>query len=199
MDRVGVFGSTFNPPHIGHLILVAEARWRLRLDRVIAVPTGDPYHKETALLPAPETRLALAKAAFKGQPDVTVSSIEVERPGPTFTVDTLEAIVSEHPESSIRLLLGSDSALKIGEWHRPERIFELARIAVAPRDLLERDRVERAVAAAGGLGLVDFFAMPQVAVSSTLVRERIRAGEPYRHLVPTAVASIIENERLYAA
>lgn len=198
MERIGVFGSTFNPPQIGHLILVAEARWRLRLDRVIVIPTGNPYHKEADDLPPSELRMALAEAAFEDQDRVEVSDIELGREGPTFTSETLSQVAARHPDSNMRLLLGADAALGIGEWHRPDRIFELARIAVAPRDLLERDRVERAIAGAGGVGLVDFFAMPQISISSTLVRERIRAGEPYRHLVPTGVGEIIDNERLYA-
>lgn len=198
MDRIGVFGSTFNPPQIGHLVLVAEARWRLRLDRVIVIPTGNPYHKQTDTLPPTQLRVELAKATFSEYDWVEVSDIELQREGPTFTSDTLEAIAAESPGSNMRLLLGSDAALGIGEWHRPERIFELARVAVAPRDLLERDRIERAVAGAGGAGQIDFFAMPQISVSSTLVRERIRAGEPFSHLVPTGVASIIDNEGLYA-
>lgn len=198
MTRTGVFGSTFNPPQIGHLILVAEAGWRLRLDRVIAVPTGDPYHKNPDALPAPATRLALAEAAFRDLDGVEVSDLELRREGPSFTCDTLEELAATDPGDDLYLLLGADAALGIGDWDRAERVFELARVAVAPRNLLERDRVERAAAGGGGAGRIDFFAMPQVEISSTLVRERIRAGEPYRHLVPAAVAEMIENERLYA-
>ncbi|MCO5316158.1 MAG: nicotinate-nucleotide adenylyltransferase [Solirubrobacterales bacterium] len=199
MARIGIFGSTFNPPHLGHLILAQEARWRLLLDRVIAVPTGDPYHKEADRLPGRELRLAMAEAAFGDQRDVEVSDLELRREGPSFTCDTLEEIATANPDSSLRLLLGADAALGIGGWHRPDRVFRYARVAVAPRDLLERDRIEQAAAAAGGAGEVDFFPMPEVSISSTLIRERIRTSAPYAHLVPTSVASIIQNENLYVA
>jgi len=198
VTRVGVFGSAFNPPQIGHLILVEEARWQLGLDRVIVVPTGDPYHKETDEMLSGPVRLALAEAAFAGLDRTEVSDLEVVRAGPSRTCETLDEIHSRHPDTEITLLLGADAALGIGSWHRPERILATARIGVASRTGIEPERVERALEAVGGAGRVDFFTMPDVAISSTLVRERIRAERPYRHLVPTAVAAMIENEGLYA-
>lgn len=198
MTRFGVFGSAFNPPQIGHLILVAEARWRLGLDRIIVVPTGDPYHKDSDRSPAPEARLQLARDAFSGQDGVDVSDIEVMRPGPSYTCETLEAISQQDPDSELYLLLGADSAAGIGAWHRLDRILELARLAVAPRGRVELQRIERAVADAGGTSRLEFFAMPEVGISSTLVRSRIESGEPYEHLVPAAVAGTIRENELYA-
>ncbi len=198
MTRIGVFGSAFNPPHIGHPVLVAEARWQLGLDRVIVVPTGDPWHKKSDALPDPPTRLALADAAFGEQEGVETSDLEVRRAGPSYTCDTLEEIAALHPDHELVLLLGADAALGFGSWRSPELVSGLARIAVASRGSIDRDRIERVIGAAAGGTLPEFFTMPEIGVSSTLVRERILAGTPYRHLVPTPVAQMIDNERLYA-
>lgn len=198
MTRIGVFGSAFNPPQVGHQILVAEARWHLDLDRIIVVPTGDPYHKDSGRSPTAEQRLSLARDAFSGQNGVEVSDLEVLRAGPSYTCDTLEAINDQEPDSELYLLLGADAAAGIGAWHRLDRILELARLAVAPRGLVELQSVERAVADAGGVSRLEFFAMPEVGISSTLVRGRIENGEPYEHLVPSAVAGTIRENELYA-
>lgn len=197
MASVGIFGAAFNPPHIGHLILVQEARWRLGLDRMIVVPTGDPYHKGTSGLPDGEVRLAMARAAFEGQPGVEMSDTEVRREGPSYTSDTLAEIAEREPGTSLRLVLGADAALGIGSWRRPERVFALARLAVAPRGSAQRSAVERAVSEAGGSGRLEFIEMPVIEISSTRIRERIAARAPFRHLVPTAVGEMIDNEGFY--
>lgn len=199
MTRIGVFGSAFNPPHLGHLVLVAEARWQLGLDRVIVVPTGDPYHKETADLAVRAVRLEMAEAAFRTEAWVEVSDLEVGRAGPSRTCDTLDSILASCPETELTLLLGADAALGLPSWHRPDRVTATARIGVVLRDGIEGSRIEQAVREAGGTGGPHFFRMPEMAISSTLIRDRIRSNTPYRHLVPAAVARIIDNERLYAA
>ena len=93
--RVGIFGSAFNPPHLGHVLVVAEGRWRLGLDRVMVVPTGDPYHKDGSPDPGREARLEMARLAFQDEPGCEVLPVEIERPGPTYTVDTVEALVAD--------------------------------------------------------------------------------------------------------
>lgn len=198
MTRIGIFGSAFNPPQIGHLILVAEARWQLGLDRIVVVPTGDPYHKESGRSPDSEERLRLAREAFADQDRVEVSDLEVMRAGPSYTYDTLEAITRDEPDSDLYLLLGADAAAGIGGWHRLDRILELARLAVAPRGRVELHVIERAVADAGGVSRLRFFTMPEVGISSSMVRGRIESGEPYEHLVPPAVAGSIRENELYA-
>lgn len=165
---------------------------------MIVVPTGDPYHKERRAEPDASVRLKLAGEAFRDQPSVSVSPVEVERPGPSRTSDTLEAIRSRFPDSPIRFLMGADAALGFGSWHRPERVLELARIGVAPRSEVERSRLEEVFTGLDGGDRLDFFDMPRMDVSSSLVRQRIAAGEPFRHLVPAAVARMIDNEVLYA-
>lgn len=196
-QRLGVFGSSFNPPTLGHAILLGEAAWQLGLDRTILVPTGEAWHKETGTPPPAASRLALARAAFESWPGLEISPVEVEREGPSYTYETLEAIHSANPDSQIFFVAGADAALGIGEWRRPERVLELARFAVAPRPEFSRAEVVDAFDSIGAGDRVTFFEMPGVAVSSTMVRGRIRGGTPWRHLVPPGVAEMIDNEDLY--
>lgn len=199
MTRLGVFGSSFNPPTIGHAVLLAEAGWQLSLDRILVVPTGEAWHKPVTGAPPARARMALAEAAF-GSPDgIEVSPVEVSREGPSYTCDTLEVIHSSNPDSQIYFLSGSDAALGIGGWHRPERVLELARFAVAPRSDIARDAVSDAFDEIGAGDRIEFFEMPRIEVSSTLVRDRIGAGRPWKHLVPHGVAQMIENEELYGS
>lgn len=197
MTRIGVFGSSFDPPTLGHAVLLGEAGWRLGLKRIIVVPTGDAWHKETSGTPPARARLALAEAAFGSTPGLEVSAAEVNRDGPSYTCDTLEEIQTSMPDSQIVFLAGSDAALGVGEWHRPERVLELAAFAVASRSEGERSAVEEAFERLGAGHRLEFFEMPRVDVSSTLVRDRMAAGEPWRHLVPHATAEMIDNEDLY--
>ena len=197
MTRLGVFGSSFNPPTLGHAVLLAEAAWRLRLERVVIVPTGEAWHKETGDAPAGEVRMALAEAAFGAKEGFEISGSEVSREGPSYTCDTLEEIHSLNPDSQIYFLTGSDAALGVGRWHRPERVLELARFGVAPRSDVAREAVAGVFEDLGAGDRIEFFEMPRIGVSSTMVRERIDAGHPWKHLVPQEVAEMIENEGLY--
>jgi len=178
-------------------VLVAEARWRLGLGRGVIVPTGDPYHKEHDPAADGPTRVALAEAAFAGDEAVSVSPIEVEREGPSWTCETLEEIITDLPDSQPHFLMGADAALRLESWHRPERVLELARVGVAPRDEIERFELESVFDRLGAADRIDLFEMPRIDVSSSLIRSRVAAGEPFRHLVPAAVAEMIDNEGLY--
>jgi len=193
----GVFGSAFNPPHLAHLIFLAEARWQLGLDEIFVVPTGDPYHKDSDSDPGPETRLRLARAAFEGIDGVEVSDTEVQRDGPSYTCDTLEEIADPFGKYETHFLMGADAAMSFAGWKQPERILEMARIGIAPRPGIERDEVQAVFDGLGGGDRIDFVEMPRVDISSTLIRERIKAKEPFRHLVPTKVGQMIENEDTY--
>jgi nicotinate-nucleotide adenylyltransferase len=121
--RIGVFGGQFDPPHVGHLIVCQEARYRLALDRLLVVPAGTPAHRAPPETPA-ELRLRLAEAAFAGEPRTEVSRIELERPGPSYTVDTLEALAGE---GELYLILGADQYATFERWREPDRIRRLAR------------------------------------------------------------------------
>lgn len=196
-EQLGVFGSSFNPPHLAHLVFIGEAMWQLGLSRVIVVPTGDAYHKESETDPGPEARLRMTEFAFSNVEGIEVDRTEVRREGPSYTCDTLEEIAGRNETSEIHLLMGADAALGFNGWHRPERILELARIGIAPRPGIGQEEVETVFAGMDATDRVDFIEMPEVDISSTMIRRRLDAGEPYRHLVPAAVAQMIENEDTY--
>jgi nicotinate-nucleotide adenylyltransferase len=188
VPRVGVFGGLFNPPHIGHLSLCQEAAWQLGLERVVLVPTGRPSHR-AAPRESPELRLRLAQAAVLGNPAFTVSRLEVDRIGPSYTVDTLRELADRYPGSSLHLLIGADQLVAMDRWHEASTIPQLARVAAALRPGVD-------VASVGAANL-DWVEMPQIGVSSSLVRERVRDGRPIRYFVPDAVRELIEAEGLY--
>lgn len=196
-QRLGVFGSAFNPPQDAHLLVAETAIAQLGLDRLIVVPTGGAYHKEPEADPGPALRLRMARAAFEGIAGVSVSPVEVERGGPSYTYVTLEGIEAENPDSEIHLLMGADTARDFGGWKRPERILEKARIAVAPRPGVGNDEVRAAFDRLGKADRVTFLDMRPVDLSSSLVRRRIAAGEAVDDVVPAAVAQIIDNEGVY--
>lgn len=197
--RVGIFGSAFNPPHLGHVLVVAEARWRLDLARVLVVPTGDPYHKEGGLDPGREARLEMAELAFSDEPASEVLAVEIERAGPTYTADTVAQLVAEEPGMSPVLLLGADAALGLAGWERVEPLVGMAEIAVAPRSGIEPGEVERSIRQAAPDATITFFEMPRVDVTATLIRERIEAGIPFEHLVPQRVSAVIQERGYYVA
>lgn len=205
MSSIGVLGGAFNPPHVGHLLLAREAREQLGLDEVVLVPTGVAPHKRIDPEPGPEVRLELARAAAAdaepaegGGRWLAVSALEVEREGPSFAYRTLELLADEKPGSELTFVMGADAAAGLEGWRRPERVAELARIAVAERPGVDRDAVDAVVRRLGGRA-APAIEMPQVAISSSLVRERIAAGRSIRWLVPDPVAALIAERRLYAA
>lgn len=185
--RVGVLGGTFDPPHVGHLILAAEARWHLRLDEVRLMPAGLPPHKAGgAALGTARRRLDWARALAGTLPGATVADDEVLRDGPSYTADTMEAIARREPRAELWFLMGADQLEGLPGWHDPHRLLAVARLGVVPRaghDAASIAALARRVAP----GRVDVVPSPRVDVSSSLVRERIAAGAPVGHLVPPAV------------
>jgi nicotinate-nucleotide adenylyltransferase len=195
--RVGILGGTFNPPHVGHLVCAQEAYLQRQLDRVILVPARVPPHKPVEDEPGPEHRLRLCELAVNGDERFIVSSIEMRRPGPSYTVDTLEELHSQAPDNEMFLIVGGDVAAGLPSWHEPERVLSLACLAVAERRGTARAAVERALGELNGRDRSRFFEMPRIGVSSTMVRRRARAGEPMKYLVPDAVIDYIHEHSLY--
>jgi nicotinate-nucleotide adenylyltransferase len=194
---LGVLGGAFNPPHVGHLLLAQEAGWQLELERVLLMTTGVPPHKEIADDPGAPKRLELTKLAAEAGEEVEASSLEVERDGPSFTYRTLELLSEREPERELVLLMGADMAASLEAWREPERIVELSRIGVVPREGIEIDQVRATLERLGAADRVEIIEMPVCGVSSTLIRERAAAGRPLRHLVPEPVARVIAAEGLY--
>jgi len=196
--RIGILGGTFNPPHLGHLICAQEAYLQLGLDRVTFVPAGIPPHKPVEDEPGAEHRLELCRLAIQGDEErFDVSGLEVARDGPSYTVDTLEELHSSAPDHELFLIVGGDIAAGLPNWHEPERVLSLATLAVAKRRGTSRAAVDEALGTLRGGERTRFFRMPRIGISSTMLRERVRSGEPIRYYVPDGVISYIERHRLY--
>jgi nicotinate-nucleotide adenylyltransferase len=195
--RIGILGGTFNPPHIAHLICAQEAHLQLGLDRVVFMPAARSPFKTEEEEPGAEHRLELCRAAVASDRRFEVSAIELERPGPSYTVDTLEILHSQAPDNELFLIVGGDVAAGLPGWRRPERVLSLARLAVAERRGTPRESIESALEGLDGGERAAFFRMPRIEVSSTMLRERIRSGDPISYLVPEGVRSYIERHHLY--
>jgi nicotinate-nucleotide adenylyltransferase len=187
MAVVGVLGGAFDPPHLGHVALARAALEQLELDRLLVLVVAAPGHK-TATTPT-ETRLELARLAFAGDP-----RIDVELDRHPRTVDSLETRKLDEPV----LILGADEFVDFAGWKRPERVLELARLAVAMRPGVPDERVREARARFPAPDRVSFFEFPPVPVSSTLVREQVAHGQAIDELVPEPVADAIARLGLYA-
>ncbi|HEY5816338.1 MAG TPA: nicotinate-nucleotide adenylyltransferase [Solirubrobacterales bacterium] len=195
---IGVLGSAFNPPHLGHLALAQEALWQLGLDEVVLVPTGEAPHKRIHDDPGRELRLAMTRLAAADDSRFTVSTLEVEREGPSYTYETLELLAREKGEPELVFVMGADAAVGFDSWREPRRVVELARLAVARRSGVSEADVAATMRAVGAEDRVTMLEMPQFGVSSSAVRERAAAGRPLRYLVPEAVARFVEEKGIYS-
>lgn len=195
-QHVGLLGGSFDPIHIGHLIMAENACEQLGLNLVIFAPAGNPPHKPGQKLAPIEDRIAMIGLAIEGRREFVLSRIDADDREPSFTWRLLERLHGEHPGAEFTFIMGGDSLREFGTWARPERILELATVAVV-------DRPGRRVAAAD-LGAVPglyerttFVETPMCCVSSTCIRERIREGRSIRYLVPEPVRGYIERRSLY--
>ena len=211
MGRAAVFGGSFNPIHLGHLLMADEMLERLRLDRVIFVPAAAPPHKPPALLAPAEHRYEMVRLAVAGHPGFEVSDLELRRRGPSYTVDTLEALAERGDE--LFLVVGSETFLDLLSWRRPRRIAELARLVVVPRTgsafdpegaaaqkVLREIGAERFVTAEEAItpATVVVVHAASLPISSSDLRARARAGRSLDYRVPEAVAAYVRAHRLYA-
>lgn len=197
--RLGILGGTFDPPHVGHLILAEGARAGLELNKVLFVPAGDPWRKADQDVLAAEHRLAMLRLALASDPYFEVCALEVERPGPSYTVDTLEALHRQHgPNVELYFILGEDALHDLPNWKDPDRIVALAWLAVAPRAQGSGPITSALEAAVPGTAArIVPVAMPTIDISSTALRARARAGQSLRYLVPLAVEEYIRRHGLY--
>jgi nicotinate-nucleotide adenylyltransferase len=194
---IGVLGSAFNPPHLGHLALAQEAAWQLGLAEVILVPTGEAPHKRIADDPGREARMEMTRLAAADDDRFSVSALEVEREGPSYTYETLEALADERGDRDLVFVMGADAAVGLESWRNPERVVELASLAVARRAGVSDADVAEAVRSLGCEGRATMLEMPQFGVSSSAVRERAKQGRPLRYLVPDGVADFIAERGIY--
>jgi nicotinate-nucleotide adenylyltransferase len=195
--RLGILGGTFNPPHLAHLVCAQEAHRELALDRVLLIPAAIPPHKPVEQEPGAEHRLQMCRLAVGDDERFQVSDVELRREGPSYTVDTLEGLSAHSPNDELVLILGGDIAAGLPEWHRPERVLELATVAIAQRRGTPRGKVQQALATLRGSERARLFEMPRIEISSTMVRHRVGTGLPIRYFVPDQVLDYIEREGLY--
>jgi len=191
--RIGVMGGSFDPPHDGHLALARAAAAQLHLDRVLLVPAAQPPHKPGGSTIPAERRMAMVSAAVQDDAVLEASSVEIDRPGPSYTADTLERLAADGPDDELWFILGADQLEGFRDWSRPGRIVELARLAVASRPGAG-DPAMDFLAGAVAAGRVDVIDMPEVPISSTEVRERLARGEDISHLVPAPVAALLHPD-----
>jgi nicotinate-nucleotide adenylyltransferase len=189
-------GGTFDPIHYGHLVTAEEALVQFGLDEVVFVPTGLPWMKDQhgAVSPA-EDRYLMTVIATASNPRFSVSRIEVDRDGPTYTVDTLRQLTQVHPDAELYFITGADALLEILGWERFEEVLELAHFIAATRPGYDLTRFEAQTPTRHPN--VSLMNIPALAISSTDVRERVREGRPIRYLVPEGVKSYVEKAGLY--
>jgi nicotinate-nucleotide adenylyltransferase len=197
--RLGILGGAFNPPHLGHLILAQDAHAQLGLDRVVLVPYAEPSHRRLEDDPGAEVRLTMCELAIGADARLDVSRIEIDRGGPSYTVETLRELRRRAPDDELFLLVGGDQAAALRGWRSPEEILSLASLAVAEREGWRRDEVAERLGGLCSPDRVRFFDMPHVEISSSLVRRRARAGLPIRYLVPDKVANFVGAQSLYGS
>ncbi|KUP06054.1 nicotinic acid mononucleotide adenylyltransferase [Bacillus coahuilensis m2-6] len=186
MKRIGLLGGTFNPPHIGHLLMATEVMDALSLDEVRFMPNYEPPHKDVVGITA-TTRYELLKAALWEHPRFHIETIELERKGLSYTVKTLEELTEQESEHKFFFIIGGDSVKSLPTWFQYERLVELVTFVGVNRPHVEVDPVD-------GVIMVE---MPGVDISSTMIRERVKSKKSIRYYVPDRVREYIEREKLY--
>ena len=197
-QRIGIFGGTFDPPHLGHLILASEARIQLQLTRLLWVLTSVPPHKLGQPISPLEDRLAMLKIALKDEPDFELSTVDMDRPGPHYTVDTLNLLARQNPNADLILLIGGDSLHDLPTWHLPEKIIASCHqigVIRRPGDLIDLSLLESQIP--GITDKVHFVDAPLLEIASHEIRKRISAGMPFRYYLLPSVYDYIVEHRLY--
>ncbi|MCS7234594.1 MAG: nicotinate-nucleotide adenylyltransferase [Armatimonadota bacterium] len=201
MARIGIMGGTFDPVHLGHLVTAEEARWQLGLDRVIFVPNRHPPHKDPGEVTDPEHRFRMTFLATATNPYFDVSREEIDRPGPSYTVDTLRAFRARWAGVELFYITGADAIHQIlrGEWHRTEELLRLCEFIAASRPgySLNREDWHNSSIGRAYRDRIHLLEIPALAISSTEIRWRVRNGKPIRYLVPEAVEQYIVKHGLY--
>lgn len=185
--KLGIFGGTFDPPHLCHLVAAQDALDRLGLDRVILVPAATPPHKLERTITPGEFRLEMLRAAVANDARLEVDDVELRRTGPSWTVDTLRTFRDRWPSAELYLILGMDQFIEFDTWREPDVIAGLARLAVLSRAGTGADASDRWIPVP----------VTRIDITSTEIRERVATGRPIRYLVPEAVESLIERHGLY--
>jgi nicotinate-nucleotide adenylyltransferase len=191
MRRLGVFGGTFDPVHNGHLAAAVNARRALRLDRVLVVPARDPWQKQDRQLAPADARMAMLEAAMADVEGVEISRLELDRPGPTYTADTVEELHRQHNDAELFLIVGADAASDLATWDRPDLIRDLTTVVIVSRADIDQP------GAPGPGWRVEHVRIPPLAISSTDLRRRAADGDPLDGLMPPAAIRCLRERGLY--
>jgi nicotinate-nucleotide adenylyltransferase len=194
VERLGILGGTFDPVHVAHLAAASAARDELELARVLVVVAGDPWQKRGRVCAPAEARYEMVAAAIDGVEGIEASRLEIDRAGPTYTVDTVEALRGEAPERELFLIVGSDVAASVETWHRADALRAAVTLAIVDREGVARSASP--LAAPPGWRSV-WVHMPRLDVSSTELRRRVAAGESVEFLIPPPAARVLRARGLY--
>ena len=196
--RIGILGGTFDPIHIGHLILAEEAWFQLRLDRIYLAPAGNPPHKRGRRMAPVEDRLCMAELATADVDYALISRIDADRPGPHYTSDLVRLLQQQvDPGTDIYFLMGMDSLRDLPTWHEAQWLVDNARLAALSRHDVELDWEALEAALPGVRSRVTILDMPELEIASHVIQQRVRNGQPIRHMVPRAVEAYIMKHGLY--
>jgi nicotinate-nucleotide adenylyltransferase len=197
-EEIGIFGGTFDPPHIGHQILAAEARYQLELDTVLWVLTPNPPHKQGQRIAPLPLRLEMVQAAIADNPDFALSRVEIDRPPPHYALDTVRILMEQNPQARLVYLMGGDSLRDLPAWHRVAEFVEACHtlgVMRRPGAQFDLGRLESQIP--GITPKIRFVDAPLLEVAASQIRERIRMGAPFRYYLPEAVFRIIQRTGLY--
>jgi nicotinate-nucleotide adenylyltransferase len=192
--RIGIMGGTFDPIHHGHLVAASEVRAWFNLDEVVFVPTGEPWQKSHREVSAAEDRYLMTVIATASNPHFYVSRVDIERGGPTYTIDTLRDLAAQYPGAELYFITGADALAQILTWHDVDQVFALAHFVGCTRPGTTIDDTTLEGLPADRVTLLE---IPALAISSTECRERAGKGEPVWYLVPDGVVQYINKRRLY--
>lgn len=200
MNKIGIMGGTFNPIHFGHLFMAEQAYEQAGLEKVLFMPSNNPPHKENREIVSNEHRSSMVALAIEGNPQFELSTMELDRKGTTYTVDTLRILNNEHPDTEFCFIIGADSFFNILKWREAESIFGLCTLLVFERDMVDRKKMEDYASylldTYPNIKIV-FLSMPTIQISSANIRERIVDNLTIRYFVPDKVLTYISEHRLY--
>jgi nicotinate-nucleotide adenylyltransferase len=197
--RVGILGGVFNPPHLGHMVCAQEALVQLELEKVVFMPVGQAPHRELEDDPGAEARLEMVELAAGDDARFAISRAELDRPGPSYTADTLRELREKATDDELFLILGGDQAAALPTWHEPETVLSLATVAVVERSNWSRNAIGIKIGRLRGAERIRYLDMPIMQISSSAIRRRVAEGRPIRYLVPDKVANYIGANGLYGA
>ncbi|MBI1870263.1 MAG: nicotinate-nucleotide adenylyltransferase [Chlamydiae bacterium] len=199
--RIGLFGGTFDPIHMGHLVLAEQVREEMRLDKIIFIPSAHPPHKKNETLSLASRRLKMVELAIQGNSGFEVSRIELDRKAPSYSLDTVKAFKKKYPKDSLFFILGSDSLFGMYHWYRVEELIQLCHFVIVPRpgfSLEDVKNVSLHLSQRGFKKVTRYFVrMPEIGISSTEVRKKVAGGLSVRYLVPEKVFKFIQRKKLY--